>query len=179
MSLTEPGDFLKRWSRLKQAARTPAAPPAAPPAAHPPEAAAEEPALPPLDSLTKDSDYTPFLRPGVPEALRKEALQRLYRSDPVLANLDGLVDYAEDFGAPFRAAGVVATVYRVLEGMPGREREAPRPAESQETAGEASDATPDTAAEPPEKGAPPEPAEAGRAPATAPSRRRADEVELD
>lgn len=125
--MAEPGDFLARWSRLKREARAAVAerrPAAADPAAPPPAAATAPPAeaqlpeLPPIDSLTKDSDYTPFLRPGVPEALRKAALRKLWQSDPVFANLDGLLEYGEDFGEPFRAAGAIATVYRVLKGMP-------------------------------------------------------------
>jgi hypothetical protein len=132
--LAEANEFLRRWSRLKRKSRENAPPPAAEPTQAPatatasereaPPATAEQPVLPPLESLTKDSDFTPFLRAGVPEALRKEALRRLYASDPVFANLDGLVDYAEDFGALFRAEGAIATAYRVLQGMPGGEEDA-------------------------------------------------------
>ena len=53
--------------------------------------------LPDVETLEKDSDYTPFLAEGVPEALRKLALRKLWASDPILANLDGLNDYDEDF----------------------------------------------------------------------------------
>lgn len=126
-------DFLARWSRLKHKAQAepreagartgtaqpriaeaePQAPPPAAPAAAKP---IEE--LPPIETLGKDSDYTPFMRAEVPDALRNEALRKLWQSDPVFANLDGLVDYAEDFGAAFAVGGTVATVYRVLQGMP-------------------------------------------------------------
>jgi hypothetical protein len=128
--LTDPRAFLERWSRLKHraAAKAPAAAPPAPDGAPPPTDAAAEDVLkdlPPVESLGRDSDYRAFMRPGVPEALRNRALQKLWVSDPVYANLDGLVEYGEDFGEPFRAAGVVATLYRVLEGMP-----APDPAET-------------------------------------------------
>jgi len=53
--------------------------------------------LPNIDSLDKDSDYTVFLRDGVPEELKRLALRKLWLSDPVLANLDGLNDYDDDF----------------------------------------------------------------------------------
>lgn len=53
--------------------------------------------LPPVESLDADSDYTGFLADGVPEHLARAALRRLWRTDPVLANLDGLNDYDEDF----------------------------------------------------------------------------------
>jgi hypothetical protein len=118
--------FLSRWSRLKEAERREQAKPPEEPAASPPTALAEvslEDAkpleLPSIDSLDKDSDFTVFMRPEVPAELRRQALAKLWRSDPVFANLDGLLEYGEDFAAPFRAAGVVATVYQVLQGMPG------------------------------------------------------------
>jgi hypothetical protein len=129
--LADPPGFLARWSRLKQAERDkasrqdPAPPdPAAVDSAEPPADPPED--LPALESLTKDSDFRAFMRPGVPEELRNQALRKLWGSDPVYANLDGLLEYGEDFAAPFRMAGVVATVYRVLEGMPEPEK----PAES-------------------------------------------------
>jgi hypothetical protein len=42
------------------------------------------------------------MREGVPEALRNRALRKLWLSDPVLANLDGLNDYDEDFVAELK-----------------------------------------------------------------------------
>ena len=140
--MAEPDAFLARWSRLKRRAQgepravgagagnaPPTADAAAPlsdsPARSAPEAASVQPrvapeieALPSIETLAKDSDYTPFMRPDVPDALRNAALRKLWQSDPVFANLDGLVDYAEDFGAGFALGGTVATVYRVLDGMP-------------------------------------------------------------
>src|SRR5690606_25106276 len=76
------------------------------------------PDLPPIESLDKDSDFTAFLREGVPEETKRLALRTLWRSDPVLANLDGLLEYGEDFSAPWKTTGAVATVYRVGKGMP-------------------------------------------------------------
>jgi hypothetical protein len=128
--LAEPPGFLARWSRLKQAERDKAL--RRDPAQPVPAASADSPEsladpledLPALESLTKDSDFRAFMRPGVPEELRNQALRKLWGSDPVYANLDGLLEYGEDFAAPFRMAGVVATVYRVLEGMPEPEKPA-------------------------------------------------------
>jgi len=97
--------FLRRWSRRKiEASEDVAAPaPAEPTATDADEAAVEEPVaiedLPDIDTLDRDSDYTVFMRAGVPEELRTLALRKLWRSDPVLANLDGLNDYDEDVGA--------------------------------------------------------------------------------
>lgn len=52
--------------------------------------------LPDIDSLDRDSDFAPFMRRGVPEHLQRLALRKLWTSDPVLANLDGLNDYDPD-----------------------------------------------------------------------------------
>jgi hypothetical protein len=105
--------FLGRWSRRKQAQKAPAAAPVAAPEV--PEAPAEkgkattapaspEPVdltkLPPIESLTADSDYTAFLRPGVPQSMQLAALRRLWLTDPSVKNYEALVDYAWDFNAP-------------------------------------------------------------------------------
>jgi hypothetical protein len=75
--------------------------------------------LPDIESLNKDSDYTGFLREGIPEQLKNQALRKLWRSDPVLANLDGLNDYDEDFTKIFTKAVTesVKTLFKVGKGM--------------------------------------------------------------
>ena len=151
--MAEEGGFLRRWSRLKQAERQRAAPEAEPEPPAPP-AAALEPAkdpvadLPPVDNLNKDSDYTAFMRSGVPEELRNQALRKLWNSDPVYANLDGLLEYGEDFAAPFRMAGAVTTVYRVLEGMPDPAPPEATAAETEDKPAAAAAAAPEVAPEP-------------------------------
>ncbi|SRR5579875_412515 len=120
--MADPGNFLARWSRLKLQARQSQAPEevALPQRATPAETPAAE--LPPVESLTAGSDYTVFMQPGVPEAVRNAALQKLWRSDPVLANLDGLVEYGEDYAAAFTASSAVRTAYRVAQGMTDNEQ---------------------------------------------------------
>ena len=54
-------------------------------------------ALPPLEGLDKDSDFTPFLADNIPEFIRNRALKILWRSDPLFGFQDGLDDYAENF----------------------------------------------------------------------------------
>ena len=54
-------------------------------------------ALPPLEGLDKDSDFTPFLADNIPEFIRNRALKILWRSDPLFCFQDGLDDYAENF----------------------------------------------------------------------------------
>lgn len=81
------GFSLSRWSRRKLEAGAEARPvPAAPTAA----------ALPSLDSLGFDSDFTAFLRPEVDETLRRAALKRLFR-DPRFNVMDGLDTYIGDY----------------------------------------------------------------------------------
>lgn len=125
--------FLSRWSRLKRTqaseseplkpdtAPPPAVSDAGPPSAEPPAAPADDSAevakdLPPLDSLTAESDFTPFLRAGVPEDLHRQALRKLWASDPIYANDDGLKDYAGDYTGLFDGRAV-KTLYRVGKGF--------------------------------------------------------------
>jgi Protein of unknown function (DUF3306) len=125
--------FLRRWSRRKIEARTTAAPtedpsddpaeraPAAPPQAPQPDAEAPPPIepedLPDVESLDANSDYTVFMRPGVPPEIRKQALRKLWRSDPLLANLDGLLEYGEDYTVPSWPKGAVRTAYQIGRGF--------------------------------------------------------------
>lgn len=73
-------------------------------------------ALPEIASLTKDSDFTAFLREGVPQEIRRQALRALWRSDPVLACLDGLNDYDDDYSHTRTVSEAVRTAYRVGKG---------------------------------------------------------------
>ena len=57
------------------------------------------------------------MKAGVPEFLRKRALRVLWRSNPVLANLDGLNDYDDDFRSPELTRKVIATGYKIGRGF--------------------------------------------------------------
>jgi hypothetical protein len=70
------------------------------------------PDLPSIDQLDGQSDYTAFLAKNVPEALTRAALRKLWVSDPVLANLDGLNDYDEDYNLVDQAITAAQTSYR-------------------------------------------------------------------
>ena len=93
-SRSDDENFISRWSRRKQEAvqqdvlqqETSAT-----------EEIAEKPLLtdadmPAIDSLTEDSDYSGFFSPKVSEALRKQALRKLFHS-PMFNIRDGLDDY--------------------------------------------------------------------------------------
>jgi len=78
--------------------------------------------LPPIESLGRDSDFTPFLSGKVPEFIRRKALSVLWRSDPLLANLDGLNDYDEDYNLIDTLINAASqSNYKVGKGMPGSE----------------------------------------------------------
>ena len=85
--------FLDRWSRrkLEQAEEKPA--PAPPQKA---EAAAPAVPLPPVDGLTPDSDFTPFMAPNVDGATRRAALKKLF-ADAHFNVPDPYEAYSEDW----------------------------------------------------------------------------------
>ena len=100
--------FLSRWSRLKRESAAPAtsapssdaANAAVPSPTNPPAvvgAVAEElQPLPPIDSLTIESDFAPFFQPRVPDALRRAAVKKLF-ADPHFNVMDGLDTYIDDY----------------------------------------------------------------------------------
>jgi len=67
--------FLSRWSRLKrEQAREQPLP-------EEKKEAAPPPALPPVDGLTSESDFAPFMHSKVADAVRRVALKKLF-ADP-------------------------------------------------------------------------------------------------
>ena len=109
------GLSLRRWSQRRfAAARENNAPAAsANPVAAPATVAAPAPVdvaqpaaaptsastLPPVESLTIDSDFTPFFQPKVGDALKRQALKQLFR-DPQFNVMDGLDVYVGDYSIP-------------------------------------------------------------------------------
>ena len=82
--------FLTRWSRLKR--EQPAevkAEPAVPAPALPP-------ALPPVETLTPESDFAGFMHPKVTDELRRVALKKLF-SDPHFNVVDPFEPYSRDW----------------------------------------------------------------------------------
>ncbi|PHQ25746.1 hypothetical protein CLH62_09070 [Marinobacter guineae] len=73
--------------------------------------------LPDPDAIELGTDVTGFMRKEIPDFLRRKALRALWKSNPVLAVLDGLNDYDEDFtdaGATIKGA---KTLYKVGQGL--------------------------------------------------------------
>jgi len=123
----EAPDFASRWSRLKREAREQdAAPEVAPepelPAQddRPDTEVLEEFGLPDPETLKPGDDFAAFMTKAVPARLRNRALRRLWFSDPVLANLDALVDYGDDFTDAATVVENLQTAYEVGRGFAGK-----------------------------------------------------------
>jgi hypothetical protein len=63
--------------------------------------------MPDLDSLTDESDFSPFMSPGVSDELRNLALRKLFHA-PVFNIRDGLDEYDDDFTS-FEKLGDIVT----------------------------------------------------------------------
>ena len=112
----------------------------------------DELGLPDPATLKPGDDFAAFLKNAVPDRIKKVALRKLWTSNPILANVDGLLDYGEDFTDAAVGAGVVETTYQVGKGMLAHVQEMARQAEEaarkalagdEEEAIEVSDDTPE------------------------------------
>jgi hypothetical protein len=151
--------FLTRWSQLKAASRRPDPAPA--------ESGEQDghlteemtppvPDLPPVDELTAESDFRPFLQAGVPAELRAQALRKLWQSDPTLAAMDPLDLHNLDYSLP-SLGEVVATAWQIGRGFAEEAERVPshtpedlekleEPSQLSKTADRASDAPEDDVA---------------------------------
>lgn len=73
--------------------------------------------LPDPDGLGMGDDFSGFMARAVPEHLRRRALRKLWLSNPVLANLDGLLDHGEDYTDAATVIPGMQTAYQVGKGM--------------------------------------------------------------
>lgn len=130
--MSEPENFIARWSRRKReaaqdadATKTAAAPAPTVESEHPdegrrkesdaapadggalqPSGAAFDPTkLPPIETITAESDIRAFLAPGVPPELTRAALRRAWATDPKIRDFVGLSENSWDFNAPGAIAG--------------------------------------------------------------------------
>ena len=67
--------------------------------------------MPPIDSLTPDSDYKGFLSPGVSEDLRRLALRKLFHG-PEFNVMDGLDDYDGDYTSFAKLGDIITSEMR-------------------------------------------------------------------
>jgi hypothetical protein len=82
--------------------------------------------------MVQGDDFSVFMAKAVPDQLRRRALRTLWRSNPVLANVDMLVDYGEDFTDAALAVENIQTAYQVGKGMLKHVEEMARQAEELE-----------------------------------------------
>lgn len=73
--------------------------------------------LPDPDNLTADDNVAGFMAKSVPERLRRRALRRFWRLNPILANVDGLVDYGENYTDAATVVENLMSTYQVGKGM--------------------------------------------------------------
>jgi putative acetyltransferase len=127
------GAFLDRWSRRKAAARQAEPVDDQPPPQREASAATSSTAQPvaPKAALTEadfadvnfealdyGSEYGRFMQSGVPEAIRKKALQKLWLSDPIFTQVDPFNEYAGDYtDAAVAAQGPLKTAYKIGRGF--------------------------------------------------------------
>lgn len=127
--MSEPENFAARWARLKREtagekkktdaaqsgqqprdAETPAAAEqgakvAPPKAGKPPEPPLDPASLPPIESITAQSDIKAFLQSGVPEDLTRAALRRAWSADPAIRDFIGIAENQWDFTDPTAMPG--------------------------------------------------------------------------
>jgi hypothetical protein len=116
--MNDPDNFLSRWSRRKHEAgedkdkeknetgKAAAAPapeneqskPAAPGTAPVPEFDLER--LPPIETISAETDITAFMRTGVPEGLKHAALRRAWSADPAILDFMGPTENYWDAAGP-------------------------------------------------------------------------------
>ncbi|WP_050929718.1 DUF3306 domain-containing protein [Aestuariivita boseongensis] len=95
--------------------------------------------LPDPETLKPGDDVRGFMSQAVPDRLRRRALRQLWKLNPVLANVDGLVDYGEDFTDAALVVENLQTAYQVGKGMLAHVEEMARQAAAKEAALEAGD----------------------------------------
>ncbi len=76
--------------------------------------------LPDPEKMKAGDNFKNFLKKNVPEHLKKKALRKLWLTNPILANLDGMNEYDEDFTIATSALEEFATNYVVGKGFKGQ-----------------------------------------------------------
>lgn len=116
-------------------------------------------ALPPIESFTLETDLAPFLRRGVPKALKNAAMRKMWLLDPVIRDhRDVAVDYAWDWNTPGGVPGndgVISpeSARKMFEALTAKPPE-PAPAASAAAAPDAVEAPREEGAERSEEAAP-------------------------
>lgn len=137
----DPKSFLSRWSQRKRAAEeeapetedSQAAVPGGPEAAEDSETV-DPKDLPDIESLDASSDYSVFLKKGVPAGLKRKALNKLWQTDPAFRHICMLDDYNLDYTDAAMVVPNLKTLFQVGRGMVLPEDEAADAAKAAEQA---------------------------------------------
>jgi hypothetical protein len=166
--------FFERWSRRKLSEGEADEPQVPAEAEAAPETGPDEPdeevldeaeldKLPSLDAFTVKTDLAPFLRKGVPPALKNAAMRRMWMLDPAVRDhVDCAVDYAWDWNTPGGVAGNAGTISqdslaRMMDGINPKPKDKP---EAEETVAGAPDEAAQSAVPEAQAEVPQEPVEA-------------------
>jgi len=110
--MSDPENFLARWSRLKREAASGVtnvgddAPVEAPQEADVPSIPVFDPAsLPSVESIDAATDIRPFLEACVPEELTRAALRSTWSADPAIRDFVGIAESQWDFNDPATIPG--------------------------------------------------------------------------
>ena len=131
--MTDKPSFASRWSDRKRAVQEEAEIPLENPVAETPavedqrsdEEILSELGLKDPEDMVKGDDFSAFLKSEIPKHLRKRALRKLWTSNPVLANVDGLNDYDGDYTIKPSPLGGIKSAYEVGKGYAAKlQREA-------------------------------------------------------
>ncbi len=117
----------------------------------------EDLGLPDPDTLQEGDDFKAFLRSEVPARLRRRALARLWRSHPLLATVDDLVEYGEDYTDAATVVENLQTVYQVGRGMIVPEADPPETPDMPAAPAEAAEGTSNEDGSAASDSAPPDP----------------------
>lgn len=133
--------FLSRWSQRKRAAEEEGPDRQESQQAVPGDAEAVEDDdaidpkdLPDIDSLDANSDYSVFLKKGVPAGLKRKALNKLWQTDPTFRHICMLDDYNLDYTDAAMVVPNLKTLFQVGRGMVLPEDEAAEAAKAAEQA---------------------------------------------
>lgn len=72
--------------------------------------------LPKIEDLNEESDYTVFLKDGVPDFIKRRALRVLWRVNPFFNFTDGLAEYDEDYNVVHKIIDEMTGHYQVGRG---------------------------------------------------------------
>jgi TorA maturation chaperone TorD len=100
--MSDPENFLSRWSRLKHESEVTSPEEDVP---SPAPTAFDPASLPPIESIAADSDIRQYLHADVPPELTRAALRSAWAADPAIRDFIGIAESQWDFNDPAAIPG--------------------------------------------------------------------------